>query len=383
MIRLVHTADIHLDRCYSSARFPAAFANRRRQSLRDTFLRIVARAGEWPADALLIAGDLFEYDRVSRDTIAMVRQAFESVPHVPVFIAPGNHDPYVADSPYASQRWPDNVFFFSAPAWSARALDRIPLTVHGFGFDGPDISINPFGSLQIPNDGRVHVAVAHGSETGSLPPDKRAYAPFNADSAAPRGLRYLALGHYHGAKRVPVKGETWVQYSGSPEGHGFGETGTRVYVEIEIDGEELRVREVPSSKAIFDVYTIDCSEMESSQQIVEKIRALPCVRDMTRIARVLLKGHAPYELRLELQAVHDAVRADFDYVELVDDLDMRENFDELALEQTSLGAFVCELAAQLRDTTDPRRRSMLERAREIGIAAYRGRMVPLRGADRE
>lgn len=383
MIRLVHTADIHLDRCYSSARFPAAFANRRRQSLRDTFLRIVARAGEWPADALLIAGDLFEYDRVSRDTITMVRQAFESIPHVPVFIAPGNHDPYVADSPYASQRWPDNVFFFSAPTWTARALDRIPLTVHGFGFDGPDISTNPFGSLHIPNDGRVHVAVAHGSETGSLPPDKRAYAPFIAESAAPAGLRYLALGHYHGAKQVPVRGETWVQYSGSPEGHGFGETGMHVYIEVEIDGEELRVREVPSSNAIFGVHTIDCSELESSQQIVEAIRALPCERDMARIARVILKGQAPYELRVELQAVYDAVRVDFDYIELVDELDMREDFDELALGQTSLGVFVRELVAQLRDTTDARRRSMLERAREIGIAAYRGHMAPLRGAGEE
>ena len=204
----MHTADVHLDRCYSSARFPAAFANRRRQALRDAFLRIVARAGEWPADALLIAGDLFEHDRVSRDTAALLRRAFESVPHVPVFIAPGNHDPYLPDSPYAVQRWPGNVFIFPRPTWTAHALDRLPLTVHGFGFDGPDVSTNPFGSLTIPGDDRVHVAGAHGSEMGSLPAGKGAYAPFDAETATPDGLRYLALGHFHGAKLIQVNAET-------------------------------------------------------------------------------------------------------------------------------------------------------------------------------
>ena len=36
------------------------FGNRRRQSLRDVFSAILRRAKEWPADAVLIAGDLFE-----------------------------------------------------------------------------------------------------------------------------------------------------------------------------------------------------------------------------------------------------------------------------------------------------------------------------------
>ncbi|NUM55041.1 MAG: DNA repair exonuclease [Candidatus Hydrogenedentes bacterium] len=379
MLRLVHTADIHLDRPYSGARFPAAFANRRRQSLRDAFLRIVARAGEWPADALLIAGDLFEHDRVSRDTIAAVRRAFESIPHVPVFIAPGNHDPYLPDSPYASQRWPENVFVFSKPVWSAHALDRIALTVHGFGFDGPDISSNPFGALRIPDDGRVHVAVAHGSEMGSLPAGKGAYAPFDAESAAPRGLRYLALGHFHNAKRIPVSSGAWVQYSGSPEGHGFGETGMHVHIEIEIDGDDVRVREVPASRTVFSVHTIDCTGMESTQQIVDAIRQLPAEHDASRVVRAVLSGVAPQDVRLDVQAVHDAVRDRFEHIELVDELAPEDDFDALAMEQTSLGAFAQEIGNQIRDAADEARRRVLVRARDVGVAAYRGRMAPVRG----
>lgn len=383
MIRLVHTADIHLDRCYSSARFPAAFANRRRQSLRDAFLRIVARAGEWPADALLIAGDLFDRDRVSRDTIATVRRAFESVPHVPVFIAPGNHDPFVPGSPYAAERWPDNVFVFSGPTWTAHALERVPLTVHGFGFDGPDISANPFGTLRIPSDGRTHVAVAHGSEMGSLPAGKGAYAPFDAESAAPLGLRYLALGHFHGAKRIPVTSGVWVQYSGAPEGHGFGETGERVYIEAEIDGTAVYAREVTSSRTVFETHDLDCSGMETSQQIVDAIRNLPAARGTGAVARITLRGAAPPELRLEVQSVRDSVNGSFDYLELVEALETEDDYAALAAEPTSLGAFVREVNGQIRDAGDDARRAVLARAREVGVAAYRGRMAPVRGAGGE
>ena len=381
VIRLIHTADVHLDRCYSSARFPAAFANRRRQSLRDAFLRIVARAGEWPADALLVAGDLFDHDRVSRDTVATVRRAFESVPHVPVFIAPGNHDPYVPGSPYASVRWPENVFIFSKPAWSDHALARIPLTVHGFAFDGPDISANPFGTLRIPGDGRVHVAVAHGSEMGSLPSGKDAYAPFDAVAATPAGLRYLALGHFHGAKHIPVPSGTWVQYSGSPEGHSFGETGERGFMEVEIDGDEMRVQQAVSSRTVFNVHEVDCSNMESSQEVIDAIRGLVPGGASGQVARVVLRGAAAPELRMEVFSIGDTVRDLFEYFELIDELDAEEDLASLASEQTSLGGFVREIDERIRDASDETSRSMLIRAREIGVAAYRGRMAPVRGAN--
>ena len=380
LIRLIHTADVHLDRCYSSARFPAAFANRRRQTLRDAFLSIVARAGEWPADALLIAGDLFEYDRVSRDTIALLRRAFESVPHVPVFIAPGNHDPYLPDSPYASHRWPKNVFIFQRPTWSAHALERVAITVHGFGFDGPNVSTNPFGSLSVPNDGRVHVAVAHGSEMGSLPSGKTAYAPFDAMATTPEALRYLALGHYHGAKRIAVKGACCVQYCGSPVGHDFGETGLHGFVEIEIDGEETRVREVPASNTLFSVHELDCGGMESSQQIVEAVRAIAHSHSGSHIARVTLRGGVPQELRMDLHGLQDAVRDAFEYIEVIDHLEIEDDFASLAADQTSLGAFIAEMNMQISDATEERRRTMLLRARELGVAAYRGRTTPLRVA---
>ena len=149
-MRIIHTSDVHLDASFAGAGMPPDFGNRRRQSLRDVFRDIVARAAAWPADVLLIAGDLFEAERVTRDTVAFLKSEFESLAPIPVFVAPGNHDPYVQSCPYSTDSWPGNVVIFREPTWAEHVIEETLWTVHGFGFDGADVSRNPFGNLQIP-----------------------------------------------------------------------------------------------------------------------------------------------------------------------------------------------------------------------------------------
>lgn len=383
MIRIVHTADIHLDACYAGERLPAAFGNRRRQCLRDVLQGILRRAADWPADAVLIAGDVFELDRVSRDTVAFLRAAFEAVAPLPVFIAPGNHDPYVPRSPYRTETWPANVTIFSTPDWHGVQLDQIPLTVHGFAFDGLEISKNPFGSLRVPDDGRVHVALGHGSEMGSLPPGKGAYAPFHAADAAPEGLSYLALGHFHGHKIIEGPFTTTIAYAGTPEGHGFGETGTRCFLEVEMDAGNVHVRPATGNRTVYVTHTVDCSDFTSSQQIIESIRAYPKPDGLAVVARVTLTGENRPEWRHEIQAIHDALSGHFEFLDLFDATTELEDYALLARDHTSLGAFVARLNAELDDTTALQRRRMLRRAREVGLAAYRGLDLPIEGAEGE
>lgn len=379
LIRLVHTADIHLDTCFAGAGLPPGFGNRRRQNLRDVFHDIVKHAVREEAEALLIAGDLFEQDRVSRDTVAFLQTTFKAFPNLPVFIAPGNHDPYIGSSPYVTEEWPEHVHIFSSPEWTALELPDSSVTVHGFGFDGPDVSVNPFGTLTIPQDGRTHVAVAHGSALGHQPPGKTAYAPFEPGDAAPAGLRYLALGHFH--SKIEVKGDfdCSVYYSGSPEGRGFKECGSRVFLDVSLDDTETRVVPMPASRAVYDVHTIDCSGFETAQQLIDAVRALPHSDGMARIARVTLEGTESGTWRHELGAVYDAVQPEFEYLDLVDEIVAAADFEALAREETSLGVFVRTLNEEYADSVDPERRAVLERARTIGVAAYQGRPLAVPG----
>ncbi|HQK77150.1 MAG TPA: metallophosphoesterase [Candidatus Hydrogenedentes bacterium] len=382
-MRLIHTADVHLDMCFASAHTPPGFGNRRRQSLRDVFHTIIRRAGEWPADVLLIAGDLFDLERVTRDTVRFLHAEFKSIQHVPVCIAPGNHDPYVQGSPYAEEEWPDNVMIFDRPQWRSLVLDEHGTTVHGFGFDGPDVSVNPFGAFPPVQLGAIHVAVAHGSALGHQPPGKDAYAPFDPAAAAVDGVRYLALGHFHAYTPIQGAFPTVMAYSGAPEGHGFNETGMRHYLEVEIDESGVCVTPVASARSVYLAAAIDCSAFVCSQEVIDAIRALPREEGVGAIARVTLTGTAAPELRGEMDAIHDAVAPAFEQIALDDRTEPSEDVAALAQQQTSLGGFVARLNAELSDAPGDRERRLLVRARELGLAAYRNRPITFHGLERE
>jgi DNA repair exonuclease SbcCD nuclease subunit len=383
-MKLVHTADIHLDMCFSAFRMPPEFGNRRRQGLKDVLRRIFQRAADWPADALLIAGDLFDLERVSRDTVGLLLHEFRAMPHVPVMIAPGNADPYTAASPYAAETWPKNVHIFRKPLWESVTLLDGELTVHGFGFDRKEISSNPFGTLAIPKTNRngVHVAVAHGSERTTVTADKPACAPFDADQAATDGLDYLALGHHHSA--TPIRGDfdTAMWYSGAPEGHSLREPGPHVFLEIEIARGRVEVTPVQSSRVIYSTHRFECDAFATAQDLVDAVRALAREEQTRQIARVVLTGNLDASIQGELGLVYDAAALDFEYLQLFDKTAPLEDYEALMREDTSLGAFVKRLNEQISTAEDEGQRQKFVRAREVGVACFRQRDLEIRGLER-
>lgn len=386
-MRLIHTADVHLDASFKSAGAPPGFGNKRRQALREVLRDILLRAKEWPADAVLIAGDLFEHDRISRDTIAFLRDAFAAIAPIPIIIAPGNHDPYLSDSPYVTETWPENVFIFKKPAWDEFTFQDIKLSVHGFAFDGFDISANPFGRLQVPEDGNLHVAVAHGSERGHQPPGKTSYAPFDGRDAADPNLHYLALGHFHRCMRIEGDFHTRMYYAGAPEGHGFDEPGVHHHLEIEIQPGKpetrVLVKEVPICRSLYYTTTLSCESFSNSQQLIDALIAMAKNDpDHALIARVKLSGMAFRSLQAELNNVYEAVADAFEFIELIDQTHPQEDYDGLARETTSLGLFIRRMNEEIADAPSEERRDLLVRAREVALAAYRGVDLPVRGLER-
>jgi DNA repair exonuclease SbcCD nuclease subunit len=382
-MRLVHTADVHLDMCFARSAMASRLGNHRRQSLREVFRSIVSRAGDWPADALLVAGDLFEGDRVNRDTVAFLMSELRSIEHVPVFIAPGNHDPYTSGSPYATETWPKNVTIFRAPEWTPVSVKDGALTVHGFGFDGPEPSANPFGSLRIGETcGTTHVAVAHGSEKSHQPPSKESYAPFDAVEAAADGLAYLALGHFHSLTEIPGDFGTTIYYSGAPEGHGFREPGVRHHIEVEIDGVAVEVNPAVSSRVVYATHTLSCDCFSSSQDLLDAVRRATRDESRSQLARITLTGLCPPAIRSELPSIRDTLAQDFELLEFVDRTESIEDYAKLGREDTSLGILIRRLSQEIADATEKGRRQLLERAREVGLAAFRAREVEIRGLER-
>lgn len=378
-MRVIHTADVHLDACFASEGISPGAARALRAKIRDVFDEILTRAKNWPADVVLIAGDLFELAYVTRNTVAFLKQALERVSPIPVFIAPGDADPFTPDSPYAYESWPKNVHVFSSPHWETRDVPLLSLKVHGFGFDAPIISENPFPLLRFPDDGMSHIVVAHGCETTHVPPGETLVAPFRAQNIATRNLLYAALGHRHTCMQIPADYETSVCYSGSPHALGFAETGDRYYIEIETDAGAGVIRPARRLDALFETHELDCSTLSPSR-ISELLRAIcsPC-DSATRYVRVFLQGEAPHDLDVILGDCLATCGNVLTHLEVIDTTTSLDPAPFKILAQSGRAEFVKRITEELRDAADANYRIMLDRSRALGMAAYDGHAIPLRG----
>lgn len=248
MVRFIHSSDWQLG---MTRHFLAGEAQARFTQDRIDAVRTLGRlAREHRADFILVAGDVFEDNKLSGQTVARTLEAIAET-RVPVVLLPGNHDPLDAASLFRSAAFrdpPENVILLD---------DEEPRTLKGM----PDVEIvgAPWYSKQPSEDlvaalrdrlpppgGRLRIAVAHG-QIDSLSPELRpdTIALDAAEAAIREGhWHYLALGDRHSVTRVGDSGSIW--YSGAPEPTDFTENRSGFALLVELARSQMpRVTELP------------------------------------------------------------------------------------------------------------------------------------------
>lgn len=250
MLKLIHGADFHLDSPFSG--LPPEKAALRRAELRRLPARLAELAQKEGAQLVLLSGDLFDSERIYRETAEALAQALGSIP-CPVFIAPGNHDCYTPASPYAALSWPENVRIFTSDRIESVDLPELGCAVWGRAFTSPQQSASPLAGFRAPRqDGRLHLMVLHGDVDGG-----DSYGPITREEIAASGLDYLALGHIHLPSGLRREGDTFWAYPGCPEGRGFDEEGDRGVLCLEAEPGEVRARFVPLCTRRYRILTAD------------------------------------------------------------------------------------------------------------------------------
>ena len=230
--RILHLADVHLDRAFAGMGCQGELAIRRRLGLRDALRRAGQTAQERGCIAVTIGGDLYEHDRAGADTAVFLVETFASWAPMEVLIAPGNHDALLAGSIYSRTQWPGNVRIFdSTELRPHRVADG--LTVWGLAHLEPAWQGDPLGQSPA-GSGDVDLALFHGAELGSRPDGKSIHGPFHAADVRERGFAAALCGHYH---RRRVDEPAGLLYPGSPEPLTFDESEPRGPVLVTIAGD--------------------------------------------------------------------------------------------------------------------------------------------------
>jgi exonuclease SbcD len=284
MIRILHTADVHLGREFPSLRQKGP---EYRRQLLATFERIVDLAVRQNVSLLLIAGDLFDTNAVLGTPIRTALTAFKKLETagIRVCILPGTHDMYSEDSIYRFVGLPSNVTVFT-PEHVSHTYADLDLTVYGKAFDGKLVGASALQGLSLSADTKLHVAMAHCSLRMDGLIEKETMLVDKSEIAA-SGLDYLALGHWH-SFRDCSQGATKAFYSGSPEPISMDQKGAGSVALVTIhDRGKVDVQPTRVGSKVFDEMAINVELVRSLDNIAQAVSAKA---DPNLILEVTLEG---------------------------------------------------------------------------------------------
>ena len=358
MLKFIHAADFHLDSAFAA--LPPDRAAERRKALRALPERLAQAARNWGADLLLLSGDLFDGPQPYPETVEALRAALAGI-HAPVFLAPGNHDPFTEDSPYAREPWPENVHIFRSGGMESVPLPELGVIVHGAAFTAPTREESLLRGFTAPQDGLAHLGVLH----GELAQDSL-YDPLSREDIAASGLAYLALGHVHKRTEPLCFGTTTVAWPGCPEGRGFDELGEKGFYAGVLQNGRVTLRFVPLGRHRYEIRTVDVTGQDAAAALGS---ALP---DDTEgeSCRILLRGESS---GLDIPALQRRFAPRFAFLELRDETTLPEPLWQRAEEDSLRGLFLRRLRAQLETAETEEQRETVRRAARFGLAALDGR----------
>jgi len=309
MLRLLHTADVHLGARHTDLGDRAAMQRERQYA---AFVATVDLALSAKVDLVLIAGDLFDSNVQPRRSVeraaAQLKRLVDA--RIRIVIAPGTHDVYDRASIYRAYDFAAlagavgsdlvTVLDPEHPDVHLRALDVV---VHGRCFATKRAPASPLKDLDVSKDERAawHVGLLHASIAieGKTDGDE---VVITTDEIAASHLDYLALGHWHSTSKGKA-GKVPYAYSGAPEPVALDQdrAGNVLLVELEAhDGtKRVTIEERKVGKTRFERLRLDAAKVASQPALVSKLAEQA---DPDLVLDVELIGVRPDELDLHVES---------------------------------------------------------------------------------
>jgi exonuclease SbcD len=370
VVRILHTADVHLDAPFKSLGPQRGTAQR--NQVHETFKRVVQKVNDEGFDLLLIAGDLFDSNRPSQRSVDLVAEELSRL-HVPACILPGSHDPYDESSIYRRAdfvRLP-HVHLLVDPDRPFIRFDNLDLAVYGQPCQGR--AFPPLKGLRPVSDSRWHVAMVHGSVLrGDIEQDEY---PVGPDEIASGGMNYIALGHWHSFGDYS-QGLVRACYSGSPEMIDMDQAEAGYIAIVELDDTGVQVgRERIGTRRLAKLFVN--LEGKTSNPELKKTILEGQTPDPDLVLVVTLTGLSEIESTLDIHRLREELMDHFFFVKIINKSHPR--LPDISTQDypphTVLGEFVRLMGERMSAVGDDRERRMTEQALQLGVNLLQGKEV--------
>jgi exonuclease SbcD len=354
MVRLLHTADVHLGARYRDLG-PSAANQRDRQMA--AFKESVDLALAEKVDLFLVAGDLFDSNTQPRRSVEAVAAELRRLADggVAVAILPGTHDVYDDASIYRAYDFPalaghpsDDLVTLLTPDHANQRYARLDLSLHGICYPTKRAPQSPLHGFRVPqgDTSRWHVGLIHGALAIPGKTD-RDEVVFTAEEVAASGLDYLALGHWHSTQQGKAGRIMWA-YSGAPEPVALDQdqAGNVLLVTLDADGANKRVTVEPRrvGKTRFLPVDFDLGDVATQADLEALIAAKA---DPDAVVDVRLHGVWRQDLDLDTDELERALGPRFLRVRVRNQALPELPSGPLPPEDTIAGAFLRDLGARI------------------------------------
>lgn len=300
---------------------------RNREALR-TFERMVTFAKENEVKIIIVAGDMFDTERVTSRTSDFVLNVIENTPEIDFLCLKGNHDE--KNAIFNTPKLPENLKLFS-DSWTFYRYENLLVS----GIELTEENCNRLYDELNLSENDINIAVMHGQTSTATGAEEVCL-----NRLKNKNIRYLALGHIHSYRKeqLDLDGE-WC-YSGCLEGRGFDECGEKGFVLIEIKGNRLETQFVPFAARMLCEVPVDITGLYSVNDIIIAAKTASQDLDSKNLVKYVLCGSYTLETQKDILYITEALQDNFYFVKVKDESKLRLDEADYSNDVSLKGEFI-------------------------------------------
>ena len=305
---------------------------------------------------VIIAGDLFDDDFVSRDALDEVLTLIKRATKTIFFYLPGNHEGDIIEK--SGLAVPDNLMIFGKK-WTYFKIGEV--NIIGRSETNPEM----FSDISLSGDEK-NIVVLHGELR-----DRSDYSGvIGTKDIYELPIDYLALGHYHTYSSHSIGARTSAVYCGTPEGRGFDEVGDKGFVIIDIDRYSVFHQFKATAKRALRICKVDVTGIERTVELEDAIESEVSRIERNDLVRVQLTGSRTLGNKYDTEYLESLWKDRFYYFEIKDETNVSFCAEDFKNDKSLKGEFIRGVIAD--ESLDEK---MKELVITMGLRALMGKEI--------